>query len=79
MYIIKKMAEDLQINCIIEKIKNIVESYETALQTIDEKHVLIDPVVELCNILYNIKNIGIEKVQEKIFNINLAFYSRKCS
>ena len=66
MHSIKKIAEDLQINCIIKKISNIIDSYESAVHKIDEKHILIDSVVELCTNLYNIKNIGIEKVQEAI-------------
>ena len=66
MHAIKEIANDLQINCIIDEISNIIKSYEVVVNTIDEKNFLIDPVIELCKNLCEIKSIGIEKVQEKI-------------
>lgn len=66
VHALKKIADDLQINCITGSINNIVESYESSVQKIDEKHILIDTIIDLCNDLYNIKNLGIEKVQENI-------------
>lgn len=67
MYVLKKIADDLQINCIIKSITDSIESYEITDQQINEKNKnLIDTIVDLCNDLHNIKTLGVETVQAKI-------------
>ena len=70
MNILLKIVEELQIDCAIDNIKEFIELYEKAVQKIDEKSVLIDPIVELCHFLYDIQKVGVEKVHEEIIKSN---------
>lgn len=64
---IKEIAEDLQIDCILEDVDNYIDYIEDVSKKIDEQQLIINTVDDLCELLYNIKENSIEKVKEKIF------------
>lgn len=66
MYSIKKFADDLQIECIIEKVDNFINSYENAVQVIDDKQFIVDEFDQIFELLYNRNNKTIDSVKDSI-------------
>lgn len=66
MNALKKMAEDLYITCIINQIDEFIDQYESSIQTINDKQILIDSINELFGWLYRINELKPENVKESI-------------
>lgn len=63
---LKKIATDLEITCLLDKLDLYFENYENAIQTIDDEQLLIDEIDEIFEWLYDIKKITVKTVQNKI-------------
>ncbi|KAK8894591.1 hypothetical protein M9Y10_023027 [Tritrichomonas musculus] len=63
---LKEIAEDLQINCILQSIDNYINHYEKVTEKIEKYEGIIDKIDELFDMLYNIRTHGIEKVKNRI-------------
>lgn len=66
MDLLKEIAEDLQINSIIKQIDDYIIHYETISKKIDENQKLIDSIDQLYELLYHIREYGIEKIKISI-------------
>lgn len=71
---LKEIAEDLQINCILQSIDNYINNYEKVTQRIDEQEEIIDKIDQLFDLLYNVKKYGVDKVKQQIV---LSKWSKK--
>lgn len=63
---LKKIAEDLEIECIYDEINDFIESYEKSAKVIEEKHEIIDEINEIFKALYDIKKLTVKTVSEVI-------------
>ena len=71
---LKEIAEDLQINCILQSIDNYINNYEKVTQRIDEQEEIIDKIDQLFELLCNVKKYGVDKVKQQIV---LSKWSKK--
>ncbi|KAK8894590.1 hypothetical protein M9Y10_023026 [Tritrichomonas musculus] len=62
----RKIAEDLQISCIIKAIDNYHDHVKKFSEKIEKYEGIIDKIDELFDMLYNIRTHGIEKVKNRI-------------
>lgn len=67
---IKEIAEDLQITIFLDQIDNFIINSEKVLHTIEEQQNIIDSIDNLFDLLYNIKEITVEKVKMSIIMSN---------
>ena len=63
---IKEIAEDLQIEVIMDDINNYINSIEKVSQSIDEYQTIIDSIEDTFESLYNIKEKTVETVKNEI-------------
>lgn len=65
---LKKIAQDLKINCLSEKIDEFYNNYIYTTQIISKQNSEINTITELFQYLYNRKNLKIETIKEILLN-----------
>ena len=63
---LKKIAYDLKIELIIEKVENYIENYQNFSKKIDEQQTIIESINQLFDWLYNIQKYTIQFVKDSI-------------
>ena len=66
MYLLKEIAEDLQINSVLNQIDNYISKYEKISQNIDEQEIIIDLIDMTFDWLYKIQELTIKNVKNFI-------------
>ena len=65
---LKEIAEDFQINCIIDEINKYINNSEKVAQSIDDQQTIIDSIDELFDWIYNIRDLTVNSVKSHILN-----------
>lgn len=68
VYILNELAEELQIDEILNDVRKYIEDGEIVFKTIDEQQEISDSIEEIFDWLYNIKTLTVEKVKYFIVN-----------
>ncbi|KAK8844447.1 hypothetical protein M9Y10_024305 [Tritrichomonas musculus] len=66
--VLLQIANDLQIDCIIEDIEKYIDSNSLFFETLDQQQKIVDQIEELYEWLFKIKELTVTKVKELITN-----------